>query len=141
MDTTARMSFEQAERWNKQLKNNEEGRYKVAPKEQRTAPDGTVFHSKREMQRYLELLDRQERGHIRELTLQPEFTLQPKFWHEREGHVAAVRYRADFSYYERDDGFSALVVEDVKGHRTEVYRIKRKLMLYHYSHVTFREVT
>jgi hypothetical protein len=45
----------------------------------------------------------------------------PKQEGERE-----VCYIADFVYQE--DG--KLVVEDVKGHRTEVYKLKKKLMLW-----------
>ena len=37
-----------------------------------------------------------------------------------------VKYIADFTYITKDGKF---VVEDTKGIRTDVYRIKRKLML------------
>lgn len=45
----------------------------------------------------------------------------------KEGVVEQpIAYYADFTYYKE----GKLVVEDVKGFRTEVYRIKKKLMLY-----------
>lgn len=41
-------------------------------------------------------------------------------------HHRAVKYRADFRYTRRD---GVVFVEDVKGALTEVYKIKRKLLL------------
>jgi hypothetical protein len=41
------------------------------------------------------------------------------------GGVLVCRYRADFVYVES----GARVVEDVKGFRTVVYKLKRRLML------------
>lgn len=41
--------------------------------------------------------------------------------------VLICNYVADFVYSEDING--KLVVEDVKGHRTEIYRLKKKLML------------
>ena len=40
----------------------------------------------------------------------------------------ACTYRADFVYF--DEELKQLIVEDSKGMRTEVYNIKRKLMLF-----------
>lgn len=38
----------------------------------------------------------------------------------------AVKYVADFVYFDKEKG--ELVVEDVKGVKTDVYKLKRKLM-------------
>ena len=78
------------------------------------------FDSKKEEKRYRELLLLQQAGEISELQRQVKFLLIPKQEGERE-----CAYCADFTYMEN----GKLVVEDCKGWRTDVYRIKRKLML------------
>ncbi len=86
-----------------------------------TAPDGQVFDSVKEYHRWgcLRLLERA--GKIQGLQRQVSFELVPKQAGER-----ACNYVADFVYYE--DGKQ--VVEDCKGYKTEVYRLKKKLMLW-----------
>lgn len=85
------------------------------------APDGQVFDSALEYHRYclLKLLERA--GKISDLKRQVSFELIPKQEGER-----ACSYVADFTYLE--DG--KLVVEDCKGFKTDVYKIKKKLMLW-----------
>lgn len=85
------------------------------------APDGQVFDSVKEYHRWgcLRLLERA--GRISDLKRQVKFELIPKQKGER-----ACYYIADFTYYE--DG--NLVVEDCKGYKTEVYRLKKKLLLW-----------
>lgn len=111
------------------------GRYAVSSKAARTV-DGIVFASAAEARRYAELKVFERAGVIFGLELQPEYELQPAFAYggRRERRIA---YRADFRY--REDG--QVVVEDVKGHRTVVYKLKRKLLLYRYPEIDFREVT
>jgi hypothetical protein len=89
--------------------------------------DGKRFDSKKEAKRYLELQDLNNRGIIHGLQLQREFELIPS--QKIDGKVAerAVKYRADFTYY---DALGKLHVEDTKGVKTPEYIIKRKLMLY-----------
>ena len=86
-----------------------------------TAPDGQKFDSVKEFHRWgcLRLLERA--GRITDLRRQVSFELIPKQDGER-----ACSYVADFTYYE--DG--KLVVEDCKGFKTDVYRIKKKMMLW-----------
>lgn len=56
-------------------------------------------------------------GEIIDLKQQPEYDL------------CGVMYRADFEYEERDAaGHWTLIVEDCKGFRTPVYRLKKRLM-------------
>lgn len=113
-------------------------KYRNTPDE-RIAADGTRirFASKAEAARFDELLARQKYGVIRNLKLQPEFTLQEAFTTIEGEHIRAIRYRADFSYDERREivrtvGVKEIVwehvVEDVKGKKTDVYNIKRKMM-------------
>ncbi len=72
-------------------------------------------------------------GIIRNLKLQPTFTLQESFKTVKGETVKPITYKADFSYEiekESADGrtYWEKVVEDVKGKKTEVYKIKNKLM-------------
>lgn len=110
------------------------GRYRVSSKEDRTV-DGITFDSKAEARRYSELRMMERAGAITDLELQPEFEIIPAFEY-RGKKERGVKYRADFRYCENGQ----VVVEDVKGHRTEVYRIKRKLFLSQRKYIDFREV-
>jgi hypothetical protein len=112
------------------------GRIHVSPKEARTF-GGITFDSKAEMNRYAELLMLQRSRVICELELQPEFVLVEPFQHPILGKCRGMKYVADFRY--RQHG--GYVVEDVKGHVTEVYRIKRMLLLKKYPDLNFREIT
>ena len=86
----------------------------------KTVVDGVTFDSKKEAQRYQTLRILEKAGCITDLKCQVAFELIPKQDGER-----AVKYIADFVYNE--DG--QVIVEDVKGKKTQVYIIKRKLML------------
>ena len=99
-------------------------------KNQKVSYDGIIFDSKKEAGRYAELKLLEEAGEIKNLELQKTFTLIPAQRGE-DGKVMerACTYKADFVYNERIPGGWRLVVEDVKGVRTDVYKIKRKLML------------
>jgi len=96
----------------------------------RTVVDGITFDSKREAARYAELKLMQRAGLISDLRRQVKYELIPKQQGER-----AVSYIADFVYSENGQ----TVVEDVKGVRTPVYKIKKKLMLWRHG-VKIREV-
>jgi hypothetical protein len=88
--------------------------------------NGMKFDSLAELRRYkmLELL--QKSGKIIDLTRQISFVLAPKVM--INGSVKrSLIYRADFSY--RYAGSEKLIVEDVKGILTAVYKIKRHLMM------------
>lgn len=100
--------------------------------------DGHRFDSQREAKRYEELKQREAAGKIAQLELQPRFELQPAFRYRGEA-VRKIEYVADFRYLDYERG--GLVVEDVKGMKTEVYRLKRKLFLAKYGDgVIFEEV-
>lgn len=81
------------------------------------------YDSKKEARRHQELLLLQRAGKITNLERQVKFELIPKQDGER-----ACTYVADFVYNLVDTGEK--VVEDTKGYKTEVYRIKKKLMLW-----------
>lgn len=88
--------------------------------------DGIRFASRAEGKRYQELNLLQFTGEIHSLVLQPRFKLKGK-----NGGVICT-YVGDFQYADRrqhagDDGH--FVVEDVKGVKTDAFRIKAALFL------------
>lgn len=96
----------------------------------RTTVDGITFDSRREADRYLVLKGMEEDGLIEGLRRQVRYELIPAF--DVDGrHYRPVFYVADFVYVE--DGKE--VVEDVKGMRTDVYRLKSKLFARRYGKV------
>ena len=86
---------------------------------------GEVFDSKREYERYRELRLMARAGAINNLMRQVKFELVPAQYEGKRCVERAVNYIADFVYWEGDQ----MIVEDVKGVRTDAYIIKRKLML------------
>ncbi len=94
---------------------------------QKTTFDGITFDSKKEADRYCELLFLQRAGVISNLELQKEYKLIPAQYDDNGKCIErAVKYKADFVYTEN----GKTVVEDTKGMKTKEYIIKRKLMLY-----------
>ena len=78
-----------------------------------------LHDSKREADRCNELRLLEKGGEIVCLEFQPEFPLIVN-------RILVCKYRADFGYY--DARTNKRVVEDSKGFKTAVYRIKKKLM-------------
>lgn len=104
----------------------------------KTTVDGITFDSKKEARRYLVLKQMEQDGEIKNLRLQVPVELVPSFEIVVDGKKRKRRpitYVADFVYYRDDEK----VIEDVKGLRTPVYNIKKKLFEYRY-HETIREV-
>lgn len=83
----------------------------------RTTVNGLEFASQKEARRYQALLILERAGQIRDMELQPRFPC-------RVNDLLVCTYVADFRYIEDD----LSVVEDVKGMKTDVYRIKAKLV-------------
>lgn len=113
--------------------------------------DGHVFASQAEGRRYEELRLLELAGVIRSLVVHPRFPLYAPVLREDRPPIDTERqpawinlcdgeygpscrakrigfYEADFAY-EVYGGHGAAVVEDVKGVKTPVYRLKKKLML------------
>lgn len=84
----------------------------------KTIVDGMKFDSKKEAKRYQELKLLEQSNEIKELQLQVPFILIDKSEYGR-----VIKYIADFVYIR--DGKK--VVEDCKGFRTDVYRLKKRL--------------
>jgi hypothetical protein len=115
----------------------------------RATEEGSVltFGSKKEARRYDELMRKLKAGEIRDLKLQPQFTLQESFKTPEGKRVRAIRYVADFTY-ERPTEPDVTgevhwlkVVEDAKSRptKTQKYEIKKKLLLERFG-LTIREV-
>lgn len=117
----------------------------------KTTIGGKEFDSKKEARRYQELQLLQRSGQIQNLQTQVKYVLIPA---QREASFEVYKsgpnkgrrkpgkllehecsYIADFCYIRNGE----TVVEDAKGYRTEVYRIKKKLMLERYG-IQIREV-
>jgi hypothetical protein len=88
--------------------------------------DGIKFDSKAESERYAELRLLEKTGYISNLVLQPKFELQSKFRYNGKA-VSAIHYIADFSY--TDPTEEKIIVEDVKGIETDVFKLKRKIFI------------
>ena len=98
------------------------------------------FDSKKEAARFKVLQAMVYSEEIRDLKLQPHFTLQEGFKTLGGESVKAIVYVADFSYYKRSDADTwEFIVEDVKGQKTDVYKIKKKMMQDVYG-ITVQEI-
>lgn len=106
-------------------------KYHVSSKDNRVR-DGIMFASKAEKERYDELKMLERCGKISNLELQPKFLLIPKI---KKGDRATY-YIADFAYIR--DG--KRIIEDVKGFKTAVYKLKKKLLLWKYPEINFLEI-
>lgn len=87
-----------------------------------------TFDSEKERDYYLMLKDRERRGEIRYLNRQFEIEIQPAFTDKKGTKIRAIKYKADFYFYDRS--LESWRVIDVKGFKTEVYRLKKKLLAY-----------
>ena len=85
----------------------------------KTEIDGIMFDSKKEGTRYLDLKLLENLGEIKNLELQPKFEFIIN-------DIKICSYRADFRYKDKDGNE---IVEDVKGYKTSMYNLKKKLML------------
>lgn len=98
-------------------------------KNQKTTVHGYTFDSKKEADRFQELYILLNAGKIEKLALQVPFTLQDGFTSATGTRYRPIKYVADFVYIK--DG--KWIIEDVKGYRTPVYQLKKKLFAYKYK--------
>lgn len=103
----------------------------------KTTLDGIKFDSRKEAKRYNELKLMERCGLIKNLELQKPYELQPSFKKHNKTY-RAIKYIADFVYYDVER--EQIVVEDTKGYRTDVYKIKKKLFEYKYPELELREL-
>lgn len=90
--------------------------------------DGIRFASKKEGARYIVLRDRQTKGEISHLEVQPSFKLTVKGEPLRYDSGRQATYLADFAYFSPTE--NKRIVEDVKSPatRTPVYKLKKALV-------------
>lgn len=101
--------------------------------------DGT-FDSLKEARRWQELKLLQRDGEIKDLERQRKFLLIPALKYSDGSTQRASYYIADFVYWEKaGDWQYRMIVEDVKGIRTDVYKLKKKLMYWQHG-IRIREV-
>lgn len=86
------------------------------------------FDSNKELEYYLILKDRAKRGEIRHLKRQYTIEIQPAFTDHQGNKIKAITYKADFYFY--DKILKSWRVIDVKGFKTEVYKLKKKLLAF-----------
>ena len=96
----------------------------------KTVVDGITFDSKLEAKRYSELKLLERAGELAGLELQPAFPIDIN-------GIKICTYRGDFAYF-KDNG---RVIEDCKGFKTPMYRLKKKLVEASYPGVKIQEVT
>lgn len=84
------------------------------------------------MNRYCELNILEKAGEIKDLVLQPTFVLQEGFRDDAGKKWRPITYTGDFQYINKDE---KTIVEDVKGMKTDVFKIKEKLFRCKYPNI------
>ena len=117
------------------------GRYGSKYGNQKITIDNITFDSTGEGLRYKELKLLEKTGQITDLQLQKKFIIVPEIREPdtvgprgggKKGKLiqSAAYYIADFVYYDKN---GELIVEDFKGFKTDLYKLKKKLMKYIYD--------
>lgn len=115
------------------LPNQKKNKYK----NKKVIVNDKVFDSKKEAKRYCELIKLEQAGLIKDLETQKKFLLLDGF--RKNGKTyKQISYYADFVYF--DVYSKKTIVEDVKGVKTEVYKIKKKLFEFVYKDLTIKEI-
>jgi len=99
--------------------------------------DNHVFDSKMEARYYRVLMDLILAGVVERFEMQVPFLLQEAF--KKNGkHYRAINYIADFLVVYAD---GRIEVVDVKGQKTETFKLKHKLFEYKYPHFNLKLLT
>lgn len=106
--------------------------WQAAPKRRvmgaiRTRVGALTFDSRREARRYHELRLLERGREISDLHLQVEIHLEGKNGPIRTETGKVMIYRADFRYF--DHRTMETIYEDAKGHPTDVFKMKRAILL------------
>ena len=92
--------------------------------------DGLTFDSKAEALYYSKLKKMHERGEILFFRVQPRYRLLDGFEKDGKRH-RPIDYIADFEVHHKD---GSIEVVDIKGYKTDVFRIKEKMFNAKYPH-------
>ena len=97
--------------------------------------DGITFDSQKEANYYCDLKLLKKAGQIKDFELQPEFVLLTP----EDDHVTGrgIKYRADFKIINNDE---TVEIVDVKGYKTNIYKLKKKFLFAKFPEINFREV-
>lgn len=104
-----------------------------------TIVGGIRFASKAEAERYAALRILEYAGKIRDLRLQPCFQLQAAFVDNKGRRWSAIKYHADFAYFE--PGNPREVIEEVKSPgtaRARDFSVRLRLFLYQHPELDYR---
>lgn len=107
----------------------------------KTIRNGVLYDSKKESVRASELELMQKAHLIKELERQKRFELQPKFIDNLGKTQRKIEYICDFYYYDNEK--NTYVAEDVKSIATrqdKTYRLKKKMFMYQYPNIQFKEI-
>lgn len=91
-----------------------------------TTVDGIRFDSKRESERYLELLLLERAGAIRRIKVHKRYKLIIRDVPILTETGRVMQYECDFEYLDLETGET--IIEDVKGHKTDTYKVKKAIM-------------
>lgn len=85
------------------------------------------WDSQAEFEYFLILKDKEKLGQIKNLRRQVSIEIQPSFKDSNGKTIKAITYKADFVY---EDLKGKTHYIDVKGMRTDVYKLKKKLLAF-----------
>lgn len=105
----------------------------------KTEVNGIVFASQKEANYYAGLLLLQRAGEVTEIELQPRFLLKAGFKRGLK-RIRPIYYVADFRVTYKDGHQEVVDVKSSAAFQTQVYRLKKKLLLDKYPEIDFREV-
>ena len=112
----------------KQARNGKYNNYKVIVND-------IAFDSIMESRFYLRLLEMKTAKQIKEFSMQVTYELQPSFKDKISGKtIRAITYRADFVITDSDN---RVIVVDVKGTETDVFKIKKKMFQFRHPDIRF----
>lgn len=100
--------------------------------------DGIEFDSKLEGNRYCQLKILERAKEIKDLRRQVQYVIQPSY-RKNNKTIRPIYYIADFVYYDIKKGKT--IIEDTKGYRNEIYKLKKKMFEYKYPDLEISEIT
>lgn len=104
---------------------------------QKTVVGGKTYDSKKEANRAMQLRYMEQAGQIQGLQEQVRFILQEEYVNNEGKKIRPISYLADFTYIQNGQK----VIEDTKSPatRTQVYLLKKKIVMYKYPEYKFIE--
>ena len=104
----------------------------------KTVVDGFTFDSKKEADRWLVLKAQEQAGEISHLERQGKIYLMSGNMHVRYDSGRKAFWKFDFAYF--CSKRNKRVIEDVKGVRTDVFKLKKAVLLACYPGIHIEEI-